>query len=770
MKNLLFSMLALATVYLLAGNNANAQVITHYQPKQNVKTPTSVKVKPKLSIDESKYIIKKNGETTTYIPKAKLQQTRASENVEVICKFEYDENLYTPNTVSIYNNEISIDEDYDYENNFIKFTIPKGTYDFHANFWRTEEGPTLSNIIKELVCIENDTTIVFNPAEANKHIQVSGVNLQGEKWRCPMVKFSDDYTSYEILDEGNTDDINFYQYIILKDYGTVSTFMGNFGWNNYVSEDSVVSGDRKADFLINDVSDRYLLCASLLMSSKGTTYFVQLMEEGVSNELLINTADEYILYEENFKPTPLGKNINHCPGFCSFDLFNEVQIGGWDGTLTNYKLNENETVKIYINTKKDMTSNNRFNTMVYPQFSDYEEEITFVWDDGEIEKETNYYNSIGLPVFISNEGIEYINKGHDIYGNYGFQIPEEDGDILEYPGHPAFSYTDSQKTGIYGNSSPINAFMSQNFLNEYFNWKYSYLSPCYIGRLGEIRKSDYKTLQMSLKYNGNEVLNNYNQLDSLMTAWAEEKQPYGEIDLTLTNENVDVDGIPGYNLTRIIYDQRKEDWTAPTLQMLHFKNIDGMITDRFEVPQDGILEFCGGDFNYHNENNRFYFDCKEQIVAVAYSPYGQDSWTELAVDEIPELYRMPGFGYFYRGSLESVNRESCNGWYDLKITLTDASGNMQEQTISPAFRIGNVTGVSETLQSTMSLRHVGRQLYVDGVDSAGVSVYTADGMCVVKAADAVTRPVSLGNVAPGMYVVRATAADGRQIVRKITVH
>ena len=175
MKNLLFSMLALATVYLLAGNNANAQVITHYQPKQNVKTPTSVKVKPKLSIDESKYIIKKNGETTTYIPKAKLQQTRASENVEVICKFEYDENLYTPNTVSIYNNEISIDEDYDYENNFIKFTIPKGTYDFHANFWRTEEGPTLSNIIKELVCIENDTTIVFNPAEANKHIQVSGV-------------------------------------------------------------------------------------------------------------------------------------------------------------------------------------------------------------------------------------------------------------------------------------------------------------------------------------------------------------------------------------------------------------------------------------------------------------------------------------------------------------------------------------------------------------------------------------------------------------------
>lgn len=191
--------------------------------------------------------------------------------------------------------------------------------------------------------------------------------------------------------------------------------------------------------------------------------------------------------------------------------------------------------------------------MIYPKIEDY-----------------TYSYVIGLPVFIYETGMEYVNKGHDIYGNYSFQVPE-DGDILEYPGHPAFSYTDSQKTGIYGNSSPINAFMAQNSLNEYFNWKYSYLSPCYIGRLGEIRMSDYKTLKMSLKYNGNEVLNNYNQLDSLMTAWAEEKQPYGEIDLTLTNKNVDVDGISGYNLTRIIYDQRKEDWTAPTLQMLHFK-------------------------------------------------------------------------------------------------------------------------------------------------------------------------------------------------------
>lgn len=768
MKNCLFSMLAFAVVCLWTGSRAYAQVIMHYQPKCSVKNPLSVKVKPYLPIDKSNCLIKEYGQMKTYIPKKKNHQTRAAECVEVICKFDYDENLYSPNATSVYNNEIMIEE-YP-ENDFIKFMIPKGTYDFCSVFWRNVEGPILSYVVKELVSIDKDTTLLFNPEEANKHIRVSSVNLQGEEWRCPMIKYSDDHMSYEVLEEGNTDDINFIQYIFLKDYGLVTKISSNLGWDIYVSEDSVVRKNQGTDFLINDISDRYLLCESMVMSSKGTSYIVKLMQEGTSNEVLTNSPDGYILYEESFKPTLLGKSMSHRPGSVSTDLFNEVQVGGWSVIGANYNLAEDESVKIYINALKNMDSDNRFNIMVYSRYSDYEEEVTYDWGEGGIHTLTNYYVNNGLPVFVSNEGIEYINKGHDIYGNYSFQIPEEDGDVLEYPGHPAFSYTDKQKAGIYGNSSPINAFMAQNYFNDYSSWKYSYLSPCYIGRLGEIRMSDYKALQISLKYNGNEVLNNYNQLDSLMIAWAEEKHPYGEIDLTLTNENVDVDGIPGYNLTRIIYDQRKEDWTAPTLQMLHFKNIDGMITDRFEVQQDGILEFCGGDFNFHNENNRAYFDCKEQTVAVAYSPYGQDSWTELAVDEIPELYRMPGFGYFYRGSLESVNRESSNGWYDLKITLTDASGNMQEQTISPAFRIGNVTGVSETLQSTMSLRHVGRQLYVDGVDSAGVSVYTADGMCVVKAADAVTRPVSLGNVAPGMYVVRATAADGRQIVRKITVH
>lgn len=275
--------------------------------------------------------------------------------------------------------------------------------------------------------------------------------------------------------------------------------------------------------------------------------------------------------------------------------------------------------------------------------------------------------------------------------------------------------------------------------------------PIYFGQLGEQRETDKNYTQTIVKFNNNEVYDgDYYGVSDFTYNWATSFHEKGVFDLTFTNSNIEVEGLAGKNVTHIIYDEQKEDAMAPVLQMLQFRSTDDVVTNCFENPKDGILQFAGGDFVYNEipGTNINWYDCKEQTVAVAYSPYGQDNWTELAVDEIPELYRMPGFGYFYRGSLESVNRESSNGWYDLKVTLTDASGNMQEQTISPAFRIANTTGVSETLQGTMNLRHEGGQIYVTGTEKAGLTVYSVDGTCVMKVADAVSRPVSVSDIKP----------------------
>ena len=51
---------------------------------------------------------------------------------------------------------------------------------------------------------------------------------------------------------------------------------------------------------------------------------------------------------------------------------------------------------------------------------------------------------------------------------------------------------------------------------------------------------------------------------------------------------------------------------------------------------------------------------------------------------------MPGLGQFYKGSLAAVSGQAYEGWFDLKVQVTDAAGNWQEQVISPAFRIDNL--------------------------------------------------------------------------------
>ena len=751
MKNRLLPMLALVTFCLWTGNSANAQVIHSMKYSKKGDLKKEVKMLKGDDCDISIRKVKNESDDT--------------EKVNVTFELKYSPDKYIPSYFAAYNSDVTIEEYYMGEDKFV-MSVSKGEYDFICDFWKMEEtGMSLAHIIKELITVNKDTTLVFDVADITKHIVIESYNPVGEL--CYASKY--DKESYEIVEEGTVDDMMILSSLILKGYGFISQSTGNTG--------SVAVGEKDRssyyDFYVNELSNRYILAQTRTAVKGGVFYVNKFTTEGTITNKLQNDPNEFYLYEEDFKFSPLGENNKqHFPRVSISSLYNNIEVGKTEMSFFEEDYFGSNKFQAYIDAYKENTKNDhRYDLMIYPEIGDYTYSYVMSYPVGDIIRNdtivSEIYN-IGLPVFIYETDIEYVNKGHDIYGNYAFQVPEE-GDILEYPGHPAFTYTDKQKIGIYGNSSPINAFMAQNSFNEYFNWKYSYLSPCYIGRLGEIRMSDFYALKMSMKHNGEEVTDNFNQLDSLMTAWAEEKQPYGEIDLTLTNENVDVDGIPGYNLTRIIYDQRKEDWTAPTLQMLHFKSTDGMITDRFEVPQDGLLEFCGGDFNFHNENNRTYFDCKEQTVAVAYSPYGQDNWTELAVDEIPELYRMPGFGYFYRGSLESVNRESSNGWYDLKVTLTDASGNMQEQTISPAFRIANTTGVSETLQGTMNLRHEGGQIYVTGTEKAGLTIYSVDGTCVMKVADAVSRPVSASDIKPGMYVVKATSADGNQIVKKITV-
>jgi hypothetical protein len=163
------------------------------------------------------------------------------------------------------------------------------------------------------------------------------------------------------------------------------------------------------------------------------------------------------------------------------------------------------------------------------------------------------------------------------------------------------------------------------------------------------------------------------------------------VDATIVKEGVvvDVDDMEGSNKAQLHYTAGAEDQNPPTVTMLHFKDGDENVTDRFATAADGTLEFSAGDFNYFITPISHLGTWLRQIpevVEVSYSPYGEGNWDELTVEEEPEYY-WPRMGWFYTGSLAGVTGQGLNGWFDLKIRVEDAAGNWQEQVISPAFRI-----------------------------------------------------------------------------------
>ena len=44
---------------------------------------------------------------------------------------------------------------------------------------------------------------------------------------------------------------------------------------------------------------------------------------------------------------------------------------------------------------------------------------------------------------------------------------------------------------------------------------------------------------------------------------------------------------------------------------------------------------------------------------------------------MPEYFRLPAHGSFYRATMAGKDLKSDNGWFKLRVTITDATGNYQ---------------------------------------------------------------------------------------------
>ena len=211
---------------------------------------------------------------------------------------------------------------------------------------------------------------------------------------------------------------------------------------------------------------------------------------------------------------------------------------------------------------------------------------------------------------------------------------------------------------------------------------------------------------------------------------------------------IDVDGalvdgtVQSHNNAVMQCNIDKVDWVPPTAQLLWFTD-GAIVRDHFQTPENAVLHLYAADFRY-TLNDTFDKDMMEayplESIKVEYAPTGSSEFTEIKVSENADMFFMPGYGYCYDGSLAGIDRGSANGWMDLRITLTDDSGNVQTQTLSPAFRVDSLAGIEEVLP--------------DSTDRIGnTELYDLQGRKVCS------------NPIPGIYIRRSPNRTEKVIVR-----
>lgn len=166
------------------------------------------------------------------------------------------------------------------------------------------------------------------------------------------------------------------------------------------------------------------------------------------------------MYQDDFVHSPIHDEIG-CEKYKSHvkcaSWINEVGIGGGGMDLTY----ENPEIWLSAGTP-DPDAEVRIQTVV--TVGNYE--FHKIMKDDEGFEYDAMAATMGLPVRRVQDGWEYINNNHSECGNFSFQCPEEDVDVTEFPGHPAYTFTTATKGQTYGDSAPINAVMIQRMLTE----------------------------------------------------------------------------------------------------------------------------------------------------------------------------------------------------------------------------------------------------------------------------------------------------------------
>lgn len=600
--------------------------------------------------------------------------------------------------------------------------VPLGTYDFCIDFY----GAYRYFMIKENVTVTGDMTVEFNQDEANVPMEFHYFNENGKELHLDI---NDE--NGEVETPGTASNIIKLTGIMSKEYGKVASIM-SMGYH---------AKGMPEDFFINKLSDRYFIGQSATIKAGSHYYAFKTVVKKFDNTIHNTNPADLAKLSTKFTTSPAMQGDEY------------VDLPGVETTFINDGYMVSNT-RIW--GQKDPADGGNVITFIDCPIADVKDNCRMnmaarpVCTDSYVEKNAGgdtyqVFSFIVSPLAMGNakQGVKYEVSCNDL--NNVFNNPEGETEYKVFPGHPEFSFATSG-SAHFGNSVPLLSYRAMRlekgaetqFVDAFH----------YMGRLGEMRETDVKHAKFETKEEGSIVEN------------------------TITNTNVKVDGIDGKNLTVVKYDYSKEDNTAPTFQMLSFKDADGNLCDRFTTPAGAKMIVTGGDFNYvANPLPPYvgYFTCAAPAsVKALYAPHGTDAWTELTLTENADKYFMPFFGHFYEADLSGVTVEEEGTWFDLRLEMADATGNYQKQLIAPAFKVDyNSSSISDVVASAKSAFIVnGKMVMLADGNVANITVHAIDGRTLQSA---FANGIDLSGMDSGIYIITATTKGGNVASTKVAL-
>lgn len=572
-------------------------------------------------------------------------------------------------------------------------------------------------VVKEGVEISGDTELTFDVAEATNFVEFQAVTPDGKPYQHPVSRKKADGTRELDYTEANIYFETLANMIYHQDYGE---FMAVTQATSHMVDDG--SGiPNSFNYYINNVSDKYRsTLLRLAISDKNDAYMVVLEAKGTPGQPIKNTVFNKI--EEKFLHTPSQEFYTRENG-SRFDVWAYAK-NYYLITLNGYQKEANPVI-YYSNSGGEDIANSDFRLQIQLKSFEKDEPIA----------DSNQRNQLAItgPILnITQKGISYEN----LQNNF-------------------FTFPRDNFSGTMGDNVPL-TMMVMHSVDVNGNRSVQY-QPFVFGRYGEQIQSSTTTLEAKISLDGKNVFTApIAAVNNWAVTFAGDGHQKGKVTGEFINRNVKVDGIPGMSTLTVNYDENRNDVCAPTAQMLMFVDAQGMPRSKFSATDRIDVRIAGGDTN---GNGRTYSYMDARTINVAYAPYATDKYTDLPLSLVRGATSSQNMAV-YGATLPAISEKSSNGWYDVKISLSDNEGNTSKQTISPAFYIEGNAGISDIAASQeQALSYRDGMLFV--ADGAKVEIYGLDGRKVMEAASPV---VTLEALPSGLYIAR-TASDTLKILK-----